>query len=167
LEGEARLKAYLRARLALYHGSIDLSFSDPTVSYSNKQRAEILALKTEMWNRASRPVVYLAAEKQRAALLLRSLNNAFDVARARCGVNERHPPWSSLQCCLAWISPALFWRALEWPRPKPEACVHILPCALALATALHVITEIEFPRLGLICDDAFDHFLAEFQAHMQ
>jgi len=39
--------------------------------------------------------------------------------------------------------------------------------AFALSFALFVLTNAEFPRLGLIRVDSFDHFLAEALAKMR
>lgn len=50
---------------------------------------------------------------------------------------------------------------------KTRSWIHIVAFALALATALYIITEIEYPRLGFIRVDAFDHFLAEAHARMK
>ena len=39
--------------------------------------------------------------------------------------------------------------------------------ATALATALFVITDIEFPRVGFITLDYFDHFLDDVYSQMR
>jgi len=39
--------------------------------------------------------------------------------------------------------------------------------ATALTVTLYVVTDLEFPRLGLIRVDAFDHFLTELADQMQ
>jgi hypothetical protein len=36
-----------------------------------------------------------------------------------------------------------------------------------LTVALHIVTDMEYPRLGLIRIEAFDHFLAEAYGQMQ
>ena len=39
--------------------------------------------------------------------------------------------------------------------------------AATLAAALYVVTDMEFPRLGLIRIDSFDHFLVEAYEQMR
>ena len=39
--------------------------------------------------------------------------------------------------------------------------------AATLAAALYVVTDMEFPRLGLINIESFDHFLADVHAQMR
>jgi hypothetical protein len=45
--------------------------------------------------------------------------------------------------------------------------IHMVTFALALTGAIYVILDLEFPRLGLIRVDAFDHVLVEVRRSMQ
>jgi hypothetical protein len=45
--------------------------------------------------------------------------------------------------------------------------LHMLTFAGALAIALYVITDIEFPRVGLVRVDNFDHFLSDVLEQMK
>ena len=39
--------------------------------------------------------------------------------------------------------------------------VHMVSFALTLSVALYIVTDMEYPRLGLIRIETFDHFLAD------
>ena len=45
--------------------------------------------------------------------------------------------------------------------------VHMVLFAGALTMALYIVTDMEYPRLGLIRIDAFDHFLTDVYEKMQ
>ena len=49
---------------------------------------------------------------------------------------------------------------------KTRSWVHMLTFATALTITLYVITDIEFPRLGMITLDCFDHFLDDVYRQM-
>jgi hypothetical protein len=49
---------------------------------------------------------------------------------------------------------------------KARSWVHMLIFAGTLAITLYVVTDMEFPRLGLIRIDDFDHFLIDVHNQM-
>ena len=50
---------------------------------------------------------------------------------------------------------------------KTRSWVHMMIFAAALAVALFVVTDLEYPRLGLIRVDSFDHFTKALYDQMQ
>jgi hypothetical protein len=50
---------------------------------------------------------------------------------------------------------------------KARSWIHMITFAGALTVTLFLITDIEFPRLGLINITSFDHFLADVHDQMQ
>ena len=50
---------------------------------------------------------------------------------------------------------------------KERSWIHMVVFSASLAITLYVITDIEFPRLGLIHIESFDHFLADAFAQMR
>jgi hypothetical protein len=48
-----------------------------------------------------------------------------------------------------------------------RSLLHIVTFAGALAIALYIVTDMEFPRLGLIRIENFDHFLADTYDQMR
>jgi hypothetical protein len=49
---------------------------------------------------------------------------------------------------------------------KMRSWFHMLGFALAIATAVYVILDLEYPRLGLIRVDAFDQALVDLRESM-
>jgi hypothetical protein len=45
--------------------------------------------------------------------------------------------------------------------------IHMALFAGTLTVALHIVTDMEYPRLGLIRMEALDHFLADAYGQMQ
>jgi hypothetical protein len=45
--------------------------------------------------------------------------------------------------------------------------VHMILFAGTMAVALYIVTDMEYPRLGLIRIETFDHFLADAYEQMQ
>ncbi len=50
---------------------------------------------------------------------------------------------------------------------KTRSWVHMMIFAGALAVALFVVTDLEYPRLGFIRVDSFDHFTKALYDQMQ
>ncbi len=65
------------------------------------------------------------------------------------------------QCCslLAWAASLL--TGFEMAVVAPGSSLHTVTFATLLSVMLYVITDLEFPRLGLIKSDSFDHVLED------
>jgi fructose-1-phosphate kinase PfkB-like protein len=50
---------------------------------------------------------------------------------------------------------------------KTPSWVHMVIFAAAMAVALFVVTDLEYPRLGLVRVDSFDHFTKALYDQMQ
>jgi hypothetical protein len=48
-----------------------------------------------------------------------------------------------------------------------QSRIHMAAFACALTLALYVVTDMEFPRLGFIRMDAFDHYLKDAYSQMR
>lgn len=160
------LKTYLRARLDLYLQPVEFSARPDGERFSQDQSARILALKREIWDQsvvACRQTVDTTA----CSLLLLALNNTFEAARLRAGATERHPPQIIYFMLFGLGLGASLLAGFGMAASQTRSLVHMLVFATSLSAALYVITDIEFPRLGLIRVDYFDHFLEEVYANMK
>ncbi|WP_292533498.1 hypothetical protein [Methylocystis sp.] len=166
LKLRAKLKAYVQARIDLYRLPIDLSLSNWSADYSTEQLDKILALKAEVWDEAVAACSSTGASTA-CSLILTSLGNVFDLARLRSGINERHPPIVIFITLFGLALAGSLLAGFGMAAAKKRSWIHIVAFALALATTLYIITEIEYPRLGFIRVDAFDHFLTEAHARMK
>ena len=116
-------------------------------------------LQAEIWKEA---VANCPPGSSRVAcvLLLPAISKMTEVARIRTAVNQRHPP-HIVFAMLFGIGVTSSLLAGYGMAVKPtRSWVHIVGIATALAGALFVITNIEFPRLGLIRLDVHDHVLS-------
>jgi hypothetical protein len=93
--------------------------------------------------------------------VLPALGSLFEVARLRAGASEKHPPriiyfmlfGLGLGCSLLAGFGMAAAAARSW--------VHMALFAGTLTFALYIVTDMEYPRLGLIRIESFDHFLAD------
>jgi fructose-1-phosphate kinase PfkB-like protein len=92
-------------------------------------------------------------------LLLPSLNSAFEAALLRNGVAERHPPQIIYVMLFGIGLGGALLAGFGMGTSPQRSWVHMVTFAAAMSIALYVITDIEFPRAGLIRVDHFDHFL--------
>ncbi len=102
------------------------------------------------------------------SLALPSLNSLFEIARLRAGASEKHPPQIiyvmlfglGLGCSLL----AGFGMATASAR---SLVLHMVVFAGTLTIALYIVTDMEYPRLGLIRIEGFDHFLVDAYEQMR
>jgi CDP-diglyceride synthetase len=165
-ELQSRLGDYVRARIDLYRMQHDFLLWQRAESFSREQRNQLAHFKNDLWN-AAVAACPKSAYQPACSLALPALNNVFDVAVMRAGASEKHPPQIiyvmlfglGLGCSLLAgfgmaASPARSW-------------IHMVLFAGTMTLALYIVTDMEYPRLGLIRIESFDHFLADAYAQMQ
>jgi len=123
-------------------------------------------LQTEIWQKS----VAAAGRAPNAAasmLLLPALNSMIDITTVRTAATEDHPP-IVIFAMLGLIALATSLMAgYEMAGAKRRSWLHIAGYALILSVAVYVILDLEFPRMGLIRVDAFDHYLVDVRASMK
>lgn len=162
---QAKLKAYVQARIDLYLAPHDLSVRGME-SWSSEHLDRILDARHKLWDAAS-----AACSQSRyhpvCAQAVPALSNAFDVARLRLAVAERHPPHILYVMLFGLALGGALLAGFGMAAAPQRSLVHMLIFAGSLTITLYVITDIEFPRLGLIRIDGFDHFLDDALAQMR
>jgi hypothetical protein len=157
-QGELRegFRRYLDARLATYRAVPDLA-------KVKAENARAMALQQEIWTKA----VAAAAGTQATVLLLPALNQMIDITTTRTMAAQTHPPLAlfALLFVLALLGALLAGHAMSGGRARNW--VHMATFAFALAGAVYVTLDMEFPRLGLIRVDAFDQVLVELRQSMR
>ena len=165
-ELRSKLKEYVRARVDLYRMEHDFLLWRGVEDFSREQQDQLVLHKNNLWN-AAVAACPKSAYQPACSLALPALNSAFDVARMRAGASEKHPPQIiyvmlfglGLGCSLLAgfgmaASPARSW-------------IHMALFAGTLTVALYIVTDMEYPRLGLSRIESFDHFLADAYGQMQ
>lgn len=157
---KADLKRYVIARIALYQLPISFSVSEGIAYYSPQERREIAALEAQLW----RDTVAATAKPENLParnLVIPALNTVFEVAELRAGANEHHPPKVIYVMLYGLGLGVSLLGGFGMAASSTRSTVHMVTFAAAISVALYVITDLEFPRLGLIRLDHADHFLNE------
>jgi len=155
---QAAFKDYTKARIDLYTMPEGFSLSQRAEVWPPQQLAKIDQAKTRLWDAAVAecpPSGYRVT----CSLVLPTLSNAFEVARLRSAAVERHPPQIVyiMLFCLGLGGSLL--AGFGMAAAAARSWVHMVIFSGALAVTLYVVADLEFPRLGLIRLERFDHFL--------
>ena len=159
------VKSYLRDRIDAYQ-EISFSLLHGAEVASDDRVARLSKLKTAIWD-GTLTACAPADKRPVCLLILPSLSNMFDIARLRNGANERHPPHVVYVMLFGLGLGGSLLAGFGMAATKTRSWVHMVIFAGALAAALFVVTDLEFPRLGLVRVNSFDHFLYAVYDQMQ
>jgi hypothetical protein len=163
---QTRLRDYVRARIDLYGMPHDFSVFEGTEVWSQEQQEKIFGLKAELWDAA---LAACTEESYRLActLSLPALSTAFEIARLRLGAAEKHPPQAIYVMLFGLGLGGSLLAGFGMAAAKARSWIHMVIFAATLGVTLYVVTDMEFPRLGLIRVENFDRFLAEAHDRMR
>jgi hypothetical protein len=161
----SKLRNYTKARIDLYQSPHDFSFWQTSELWSGTQQAKILELKDRLWE------AVLAACPQSnfrpaCTQALPTLANAFEVARLRLGAAEKHPPQIVYAMLFGLGLGGSLLAGFGMAAARARSWMHMIVFVSTLAITLYVVTDMEFPRLGLIRVESFDHFLVDVYDRM-
>jgi hypothetical protein len=162
---KSKLKAYVQARIELYRMPHDFSIWQGDELWPREQQDKILELKNMIWDATVAACPYHDF-RPACGLTLSALNSAFEVARLRLGAAEKHPPDIIYVMLFGLGLGGSLLAGFGMAAAKSRSWIHMLSFAATFAVTLFVITDIEFPRLGLIRVESFDHFLADAYEQM-
>jgi hypothetical protein len=149
-------------RVDLYRMSHDFSLWERTEIFSPEQENKILALKSNLWDTA------IAACPQTAFRPACSLGlSLFEVARLRAGASERHPPQIVYIMLFGLGLGGSLLAGFGMAAAAARSWIHMVIFAGTLTVTLYTVTDMEYPRLGLIRIENFDHFLVEAYRQMR
>ena len=100
-------------------------------------------------------------------LSLPALNSLFEAARLRAGASEIRPPQIIYFTLFGLGLGCSFLAGFSMAANAAHSWVHKVFFAGTLSVALYIVADMEYPRLGLIHIESFDHFLADAYAQMQ
>jgi len=161
-----KLKDYVQARIELYRMPHDFSLWEGAEVWPREQQDKILELRNKTWNAtiaACPEVNYRPA----CGLIVPALGNVFEAARLRLAVPEKHPPQIIYVVLFGLGLGSSLLAGFGMAAASARSWIHIISFAGALAITLYVVTDLEFPRLGLIRLENFDRFLVEAYEQMQ
>ena len=99
-------------------------------------------------------------------LSLPALNSLFEAARLCAGASEIRPPQIIYFTLFLGLG-CSFLAGFSMAANAAHSWVHKVFFAGTLSVALYIVADMEYPRLGLIHIESFDHFLADAYAQMQ
>jgi len=161
-----KLKQYVQARIDLYRMPHDYSLFKRTEFFSDEQQDKILTLKNKLWNAAVEACPQ-SNFRPACAQTLPALANLFEVARLRLGAAEKHPPQVVYVMLFGLGLGGSLLAGFGMAAARSRSWIHMLIFAATLTVTLYTLTDMEYPRLGLIRIENFDHFLADALAQMQ
>ena len=161
-----KLRDYVQGRIDLYRMPHDYSLSKRTEFFSSGQEDKILSLKNNVWN-AAVAACPEASFRPACGQALPTLANLFEVARLRLGAAEKHPPQVIYVILFGLGLGGSLLAGFGMAAAKSRSWIHMLIFAATLTVALYTLTDMEYPRLGLIRIDNFDHFLVDAHQQMQ
>jgi len=159
---QTKLKDYVQARIDLYRMPHDFSLWEQTEFFSPKQQEKIIDLKNKVWD-AAVAACPQASFRPACAQALPALASLF----AACRRQRKHPP--QIVCGMLFglgLGGSLL-AGFGMAAARSRSWVHMLIFAATLTVTLYVVTDMEYPRLGLIRIDSFDHFLVDAHQQMQ
>ena len=156
----ARFREYVDSRLAAYRAV-------PDMAAVRAELARTAKLQEEIWRRAVAACAETGVPPSTATLVLPALNAMIDIVTTRTMAAQTHPPLVifAMLVGLALVSALLVGYGMG--DAPSRNWVHMIGFALALAVAVYVILDLEFPRLGLIRVDEFDRALEELRQTMK
>jgi len=96
-----------------------------------------------------------------------ALNNLFEVARQRAGTAEKHPPQIIYFILFGLGLGCSLLAGFGMAASAGPSWIHMVIFAGSLTVALYTVTDMEYPRLGLIRIESFDHFLSDAYDQMR
>ena len=163
---QKKLKEYVGARIELYRMPHDFSLWEGAEVWSADQQKKIQDLKTEVWNAA----VATCSQSNfhpSCPVVVSAVGTVFEAARMRAGAAEKHPPQVIYAMLFGLGLGGSLLAGFSMAAAKARSWIHMVTFAATLAATLYVITDIEFPRLGFIRIEGFDHFLVDAHDQMR
>ncbi len=163
---ETKLKEYVEARIDLYRMPHDFSLWRRSEHFSPEQQEKTVDLKNKVWD-AAVAACPQASFRPACSQALPALTSLFEVARLRLGASEKHPPQIVYVMLFGLGLGGSLLAGFGMAAATARSWIHMLIFAATLTVTLYAVTDMEYPRLGLIRIENFDHFLVDAHQQMQ
>lgn len=163
---KSALKEYVGAPIDLYRMSHDFSLSQQREEFSPEQQAKIHELRARLWDSvvaACPPTGFQPACPQ----AFPALAGLFEVARLRAAASEKHPPQIIYIMLFGLGLGGSLLAGFGMAAATARSWIHMGIFACTLTITLYAVTDMEFPRPGLIRIESFDRFLVEAYEQMR
>jgi len=158
-EMQELFRRYLDSRLTMYQKLPDMEAAEIEMANSKE-------LQKEIWTKSVAATASREAHVDAGKLLLPALNNMIDITTTRTMALYTHPPniIYVLLFCLGLICSLL--AGYRMSTGLHRNWLHILCFATICVIVVYVITDVEYPRAGLIRLETFDKVLTDVRSHM-
>jgi len=163
---QGQLKDYLGARVEFYRTPREYSFLTGKEELPREQLDRVFELKTKLWAAAAAACAQ-ANHPPACGQALPALVGVFEVALVRAGASEKHPPRIVYAMLFGLALGGSLLAGFGMGAANAHSSIHRLLFASTLTVVLYVVTDMEYPRLGVIRVDSFDHFLTDIHDRMQ
>ena len=126
--------------------------------FSPEQQGKIVDLKNKLLD-ATVAACPETSFRPACAQTLPALASLFEVARLRLGASEKHPPQIVYVMLFGLGLGGSLLAGFGMAAATARSWIHMLVFASTLTVTLYAVTDMEYPRLGLIRIEDFDHFL--------
>ena len=151
---------YLDARLSIY---TNLAL-DTEAARAEQARAAMLQGK--IWAEAVAGCRE-AGSQATTSLVLSSLNEMIDITTTRFVALQTHPPFAIYWGLLVLVLASALLAGYGMAESKKRNWIHMVIYSAIMATAIYVIFDLEYPRIGLIRIDAADKVLIDLRNSMK
>jgi hypothetical protein len=152
-------RRYLDTRIEVYRALPDLAAARDAL-------ARATVIQGEIWDQAVAAAQAPGALSAAPMLLLPALNEMFDITTTRTMAALTHPPAIVFGMLFALALASALLAGYSMAGSRARNWLHAVGFAAVMAASVYVILDLEFPRLGLIRVDTFDHALVELRATM-
>jgi len=151
-------RQYLDTRIQTYRNITDEAAMRASLAKAEQQQRQIWGVAIAGAEETGKIPAY--------TILLPALNEMFDITTTRVAATEMHPPAVvyGMIVVLAFVGAVFSGYGLGGAQER--SWVHRWAFPLAMATAVFVIIDMEYPRLGLIRMDAIDYLMADLRKMM-
>ncbi|MFO1372310.1 MAG: DUF4239 domain-containing protein [Candidatus Competibacteraceae bacterium] len=153
-------RRYVESRLETYR-------KIPDMEAVKAEFARSVALQGEIWTQAVAAGRLEGASPLATMLLLPALNQMIDITTTRMMAAQMHPPLVIFALLFGLALASALLAGYGMAGGKSRNWLHMIGFAAAMAVAIYVIIDIEYPRLGLIRVDAFDQALVDLRASIK
>ena len=149
---------YVDSRIETYRKLPDLEAAMAELAHS-------VELQGDIWTRAIAGCNDSGLQSA-CVLVLPALNEMIDITTTRFTASQNHPPLI-IYLLLGALSLTAAVLAGYDMSDKDRSWLHMVIFTMTLSTAVYVIIDIEFPRLGLVRVDASDQNLVDLRQSME
>lgn len=155
-EMRSLFRDYLDSRLAAYEHIPDLKAAKTALDRGTQLQEQMFSLAVDQCKGQARPC---------EMLLLPALNAMIDVTTTRTMVSQFHPPMIIFILLMVFSLVAALLAGYEMAGAR-RSWIHIVVFSLAMAMTIHVILDVEYPRIGFIRIDQTDQVLIDLRESM-